>query len=111
MGIMNKILESLPWPLVIEQAVTAARQILDSVVNGEELGPKSIRYIRSTYNVAKEWLDEPVLLSETQLDDRALNEFFKLAEDTFEEAGKSLVIDFTVPTKESLGKKEVKKEE
>ena len=81
------ILETLA-PLLI----SAAKQVIDAIVKGDELSLDQINGIKVGYVAAKLYLPKVVADTANTYDDEGLETFLALAEDTLAEAGEAVPV-------------------
>ena len=90
MSFISDIAKFLPVEWLANTMIDMAQKIIDKQVAGEKLGSREIKVVRSAYFEAKNWLTELVDQTTTTIDNKALDEFIKLCEDTAAEGNFSL---------------------
>ena len=75
----------MEWQFLLPLAIQGLTPILDAAVNGEKLNATAVKGIQTTYAAACIWGQDVVDSTENELDNVALEEFKKLAEDTSRE--------------------------
>ncbi len=90
MSFISEFAKYLPVEWLANTMIDMAQKIIDKQVAGETLGSREVKVIRSAYFEAKNWLTELVEQTTTTIDNKALDAFVKLCEDTAAEGGFSL---------------------